>query len=63
MNKTEHGYTRLDLKMLSGKKHRVISSSEALKDVVPVEWGEDVFAGKKRVIVSKEGVKEEYTHV
>lgn len=47
-------YDSLDLRVLMGKKGRIVSSKEALKDVKPIEWGKDVLRGEKRVIVTKE---------
>lgn len=47
-------YGSLDLQTLSGKKGRIVSSKEALKDVKPIDWGKDVLRGEKRVIVTKE---------
>lgn len=35
----------------SNKKHKIISSEEALKDVVPINWSNDVLSGKKKVII------------
>lgn len=47
-------YGSLDLQALSGKKGRIVSSREALKDVKPIDWGKDILRGEKRVIVTKE---------
>ena len=47
-------YGSLDLRALMGKKGRIVSSEEALKDVKPIDWGKDVLRGEKRVIVTKE---------
>lgn len=41
----------LDLKILEGKKGRVVTSEEALKDVAPIDWSEDVLHGKVRVVL------------
>jgi hypothetical protein len=30
----------------------VISTKEALEDVIPIDWPEDVLSGKRKVIVS-----------
>lgn len=42
-------YRKLNMSKLSGRKHRIISSETALKDVVPIEWSDDVKAGKKKI--------------
>lgn len=42
----------LDLSKLSGKKFKFISSEEALKDITPISWSEDVLSGKKKVLVN-----------
>jgi uncharacterized protein YuzE len=34
------------------KKLNIVSYKEALKDVIPIDWSEDVLSGKKKVIVS-----------
>jgi len=41
----------LDLTKLKNKQSKFISSKEALADVTPITWNEDVLTGKKRVIV------------
>ena len=33
-------YATLNLQTLVGKKRKIVSSEEALKDVVPVDWGQ-----------------------
>jgi len=45
-------YRTLDIKKLQEKKHTVVSSDEALMDVVPIEWDADVVSGKKRVLLT-----------
>lgn len=44
----------IDMNMIKSKKGRFISSEEALKDVKPIEWGEDVLAGKTKVVIMAE---------
>lgn len=41
----------LDLKILEGKKNRVITSEEALRDVIPIDWSEDVLNGKAKAVL------------
>jgi hypothetical protein len=43
---------KLDLSVLKNKKRISMSSKEALKDVTPIDWPEDVLSGKRKVIVS-----------
>lgn len=52
--KVEQGHVAFDLQMLSGKRQKTISSKEALKDVKPIDWGEEVLTGKKKVVVTKD---------
>lgn len=42
----------LDLNKLKNRPHKVVSSEEALKDVIPFEWSKEVLEGKKKVIIS-----------
>lgn len=42
----------LDLSILNSKKTITVTSSEALKEVTPINWSKSVRSGKKRVIVS-----------
>ena len=51
MSNTMKKYTALDLQILTKKKGKIVTSEEALKDVQPVEWGEDVLRGRKKVKV------------
>ena len=41
----------ISLEELFGKEHRFVSSEDALKDVAPPAWRDEVLAGKERVIV------------
>ncbi len=43
----------LDLNKLKDKKTTIISSENALKDVTPIDWDEDVLSGKKKVTLCK----------
>lgn len=42
----------LDLSILKTKKTVIMSSVEALKEVTPINWSNDVLSGKKKIIVS-----------
>lgn len=44
---------KLDINRLKEKLGEPISSKEALKNVVSIDWSKDVLDGKKKVIVSK----------
>lgn len=44
---------RLDLEKLKGRITKAISLEEALKDVEPMEWPEEVLYGKKKVIITR----------
>ena len=46
-------YRRLDFSKISSRNTKVVSSEEALKDVTPVEWSEDILNGKRKVTVKK----------
>ena len=46
-------YNKLDIKKLLETKPTVIGcSKEALKDVIPIQWSDDVLSGKVKVIIS-----------
>ena len=38
---------RLDFSKISNRNTKIVSSEEALKDVKPIEWSEDVLNGKR----------------
>ena len=38
---------------LMSKSHRYVSSQEALKDVTPPQWSDDVMNGKRKIAVDK----------
>ena len=37
---------------LTNKKLIVVSSQEALKDIVPINWSKDILLGKKKVLIN-----------
>lgn len=51
----ENNYKRLDLSTLN-MSHKVISMEEALKDVTPMVFIEDVYNGSKKVKIDKQGI-------
>lgn len=42
---------KLDMQKIVKRKHHVITSKEALKDIVPFNWSADVKNGKKKIII------------
>lgn len=46
-------YNALDLQAVLSKKSKIVSSEEALREVEPVSWSDDVMQSKKKVIVKK----------
>lgn len=45
-------YPKIDFKqLLKNKKTTIVSSEEALKDVTPIDWSDDVLSGKKKIII------------
>jgi RimJ/RimL family protein N-acetyltransferase len=42
-------YNPLDMKILRSKESTTISSEEALKDIEPIDWSDEVLSGKKKV--------------
>lgn len=42
---------RLDFSKLSGRKLKIVSSEEALKDVIPINWSENVLSGDKKIFI------------
>lgn len=41
----------LNLSKITGKKTTVISSEEALKDIIPINWSQEVVQGTKKILV------------
>ena len=50
------GYKRLDLKKVSHRPHRVVSTKEALSDVMPFDFPKEVYDGTKKILVDKKGI-------
>ena len=53
MSENKQTYQRLDLEKLQSRITKVITTEEALKDVVPMEWPEEVMSGKRKVIITR----------
>lgn len=54
MNATVQTCRTLDLSKLRNRKHTVVSTKEALKDVTPIDWSNDVLSGKRKVTITKD---------
>lgn len=53
VNYDSKGYRKLDMSKLANRKHQTMSSKEALKDIEPIKWSDDVINGKKKVTIGK----------
>ena len=42
---------KLNLNKLKNRSYKIISSKEALKNVIPIEWNNDILNGKKKIII------------
>lgn len=42
----------IDMNIIRGKKSRIITSEDALKNVQPIEWGKNVLDGQEKVTVT-----------
>lgn len=49
------GYKKLDKSKLNNRIHKTISTKEALSQVTPLEFIEDVYNGTKKVQIDKRG--------
>ncbi len=58
MKQHKNSHATLDLAELARKKGRIVSSKEALKDVRPASWSDEVLAGEKRVTVDLPKIEE-----
>ena len=47
----------LDMNLVKTHTRRKVSLSEALANVTPIEWPEEVLSGKKKVVIT--GIKKE----
>ena len=53
MNAAVQEYGYLDLSKLRTRISKTISTEEALQDVTPINWSDDVVSGEKKVQISK----------
>ncbi len=54
MSDTTVKYNTLDLQALLSKKSKIVSSEEALHEVEPISWSDDVIQSQKKITVAKE---------
>lgn len=54
MSDNKKEYRKLDFSKLTFSD-KTMSSSEALKDVIPFEWSDEVLSGEKELIIRKGG--------
>lgn len=47
----ENNYRKLDKSKLKNRKRTVISSEQALKDITPIDWSDEVLESTKEDIV------------
>ena len=50
------GYRKLNKTKLNAQNHKVISMQEALTQITPMQFIEDVYNGNKKVQIDKQGV-------
>jgi hypothetical protein len=43
---------RLDMSKLNSRITKIVPIEEALKDVTPIEWSDEVLSGKKEVVIT-----------
>lgn len=46
-------YKKLDKEILKHKQRHIASSDDALRDIVPINWSNDVINGSKKIIINK----------
>ena len=44
-------YRQLDMKKIKNKERSFVFAEKALKDVIPIEWDDEVVNGNKRVLL------------
>lgn len=52
MNNNAKEYRRLDLSKLRFSEN-IISTEEALKDIAPIQWSEEILSGRKKIEITK----------
>ena len=56
-------YKRLDLERLSKRKRTIVPMEDALKDIIPIKWSEEVRDGSKKITVKNPLFVREQTFV
>lgn len=56
-------YKRLDLERLSKRKRTTVPMEDALKDVIPIKWSEEVRDGSKKIIITNPSTLKEQVFV
>jgi hypothetical protein len=51
------GYAPLNLNLISNKQSKIVSSDNALRDVTPIPWSNEVITGNKKVILTTKDKK------
>jgi hypothetical protein len=52
MSESRTEYKRLDINKINSRITKIVPMEEALKDVAPIEWSDEVLSGEKKVIVT-----------
>ena len=47
---------KLDMDKVAKRKHEEMSTEEALKDIVPIDWAEDVLNGERKITIKKDEI-------
>ena len=55
----EEKYNHFDVNLLMGKKGEVVSTKEALQDIVPILWEKKQLRGEEQFVLQKKKYKEE----
>lgn len=50
------GYKKLDRSKLKSRKHTTLSMKEAISQISPMQWNEEVYNGTKKVLIDKQGI-------
>ncbi len=50
-------YRKLDFSKIKDRIVSTISSDEALEDIVPIQWSDEVTSGEKKVVITKKSTE------
>ena len=50
---------KLNMEKINSRITKIVSSEEALRDVVPIDWSDEVLSGKKKVTITNATKEEE----